>query len=138
MKIYFAGSIRGGRDDAELYRQIIQLLSKYGTVLTEHVADSQLTEWGEKDRGEAEIYERDMKWLSEADVVVAEVTTPSLGVGYELAKAEELGKRILCLYRPQKDRRLSPMITGNSRTPVTEYGAPDDLTGIFRDFFGSS
>ncbi|MEM7514802.1 MAG: nucleoside 2-deoxyribosyltransferase, partial [Bacteroidota bacterium] len=48
MNIYFAGSIRGGRDDKELYLEIIQLLTEYGTVLTEHVADPSLTSWGEE------------------------------------------------------------------------------------------
>jgi len=31
--------------------------------------------------------------------VVAEVTIPSLGVGYEIGRAVALGKRVLCLYR---------------------------------------
>ena len=35
MKIYFAGSIRGGRDDVGLYEQIIEILNSYGEVLTE-------------------------------------------------------------------------------------------------------
>ena len=42
LRIYFAGSIRGGRDDVQLYVRIIRLLLKYGTVLTEHVADPKL------------------------------------------------------------------------------------------------
>ena len=47
MKIYFAGSIRGGRDDKELYSQIIKLLSDYGTVLTEHIGSNGLSVMGE-------------------------------------------------------------------------------------------
>ncbi len=43
MKIYFAGSIRGGRDDAEIYSGIIELLKRYGDVLTEHVGDRTLS-----------------------------------------------------------------------------------------------
>jgi hypothetical protein len=43
-----------------------------------------------------------MSWLKEADVIVAEVSTPSLGVGYEIGKAEDMGKRILCLYKNKK------------------------------------
>ena len=37
MKIYFAGSIRGGRKDAELYRKVIAALKEKHQVLTEHV-----------------------------------------------------------------------------------------------------
>ena len=42
MKIYFAGSIRGGRDDAEIYYQIIEFLREYGEILTEHVGKKDL------------------------------------------------------------------------------------------------
>ena len=117
MKIYFAGSIRGGRDDRELYSKITKLLSKYGTVLTEHVSSADLSAAGEN-RASEDIYERDIAWLSESDVVVAEVTTPSFGVGYEIAKAQEMDKRLLCLYRPTPHRSLSAMIAGNKYISV--------------------
>ena len=45
--IYFAGSIRAGRKDAVLYAKIVELLKGYGTVLTEHVGDPNLSEAGE-------------------------------------------------------------------------------------------
>lgn len=92
MKIYFAGSITGGRDDAALYEQIIQELGQYGQVLTEHLGLKTLTSYGEAKSAE-EIYTRDVLWVREADVLVAEVTQPSLGVGYELGLAESLGKK---------------------------------------------
>ena len=45
-------------------------------------------------------------------VIVAEVTQPSLGVGYELGRAVAMGKRILCLYRPQENKRkFTPFFT---------------------------
>ena len=47
LSIYFAGSIRAGRQDAVLYARIVELLKSYGTVLTEHVGDPNLTEAGE-------------------------------------------------------------------------------------------
>ena len=103
MKIYFAGSIRAGRGDKNTYFKIIEYLKKYGQVLTEHVGDGNLTNSGEKNISGEEIYKRDMSWLKEADVFVAEISTPSLGVGYEIAKAEEWGKRILCLCRKPED-----------------------------------
>lgn len=43
MKIYFAGSIRAGREDAHLYARIVAILKKYGTVLTEHVGNPNLS-----------------------------------------------------------------------------------------------
>ena len=42
MNIYFSGSIRGGRDDVDIYNRIISYLKKYGNVLTEHIGDNSL------------------------------------------------------------------------------------------------
>lgn len=138
MKIYFAGSIRGGRDDKELYTDIIRTLSIYGEVLTEHVGDRKLTALGEDGPTDEYIYERDMNWLKETDVVVAEVSTPSLGVGYELRTAELLGKKILCLYRETEGKRLSAMVGGSPTLKIKKYESLEDLKGIFGEFFEHS
>lgn len=135
MNIYFAGSIRGGRGDKELYLKLIQHLQKFGNILTEHVGDKNLTVWGEMTGTDEEIYRRDVEWLKEADVVVAEVSTPSLGVGYELRMAEELQKRTLCLYRPQEGRRLSPMIGGSSHFVIQEYHTLEEAYRRLDSFF---
>src|ERR1700687_4509412 len=105
-KVYFAGAIRGGQEDVPIYLEIVQLLRFYGAVLTEHVADETLT-WVGQLIGDREIYDRDLAWLKEADCVVAEVSTPSLGVGLEIGKATEWGLPVLCLYRPKSGRTLS-------------------------------
>ena len=121
MKIYFAGAIRGGREDAQLYENIIAYLEEKGEVLTEHVGNTDLSWKGETSKKDEEIYNRDIKWLQSADIVVAEVTTPSLGVGYELGIAEKLNIPVLCLYRPDKGSRLSAMISGNAIFTYREY-----------------
>ena len=87
MKIYFAGSIRGGRDDAKIYSQIIEFLQEYGQVLTEHIGKINLNTKGESTLSDKQIHDRDMKWLLDSDLMVAEVTNPSLGVGYEIGRA---------------------------------------------------
>ena len=134
MKIYFAGSIRGGRDDTTLYRRIITLLSEYGEVLTEHVGSDGLTPTGEENLSDGDIYARDMTWLAEADVVVAEVTTPSHGVGYEIGQAEAMGKPVLCIYRPSAGRRLSAMLAGNSALQCEAYESLKELRPTLEHF----
>ena len=136
MKIYFAGSIRGGRDDVALYLEVIRQLGAYGQVLTEHIGDSGLNVLGEGG-GDREIHDRDIRWLKEADCLVAEVTTPSLGVGYEIGKATEWGKPTLCLFRRSPGRALSAMIAGSEAVRLREYESTADLNEIFRDFFGA-
>ena len=133
MKIYFAGSIRGGRQDAALYYEIVRQLQKHGEVLTEHVADTELGVLGQ-DIGNRKIHDRDLDWLKDSDYLVAEVTTSSLGVGYEIGKATEWGKPVLCLYRPEEGRSLSAMIAGCRAITVREYQSPVELTGIFQEF----
>lgn len=135
MKIYFAGAIRGGREDVALYLELVELLRGFGTVLTEHVADAELTSLGEA-KGDRAIHDRDLAWLKEADCLVAEVTTPSLGVGFEIAKATEWGLRVLCLFRPGSGRRLSALIAGSDRLTVREYENAHDVKNIFEEFFG--
>jgi len=134
-KIYFAGSIRAGRGDAHIYKELVRLLSKYGKVLTEHVGDPGLAESGEVGKTEEFIFERDVKWIAEADVLVAEVTQPSLGVGYEIGVAERLGKRVLCLYRVQEGKKLSAMIMGNKKLTVESYGDISAAEVIVAKFF---
>jgi hypothetical protein len=137
VSIYFAGAIRGGREDVALYFEIIKLLAKYGEVLTEHIGNAELTGLGEID-DDREIHDRDLAWLRGAKYLVAEVTTPSLGVGYEIGKATEWGIDVLCLYRPSEGRALSAMIAGCSQTTVREYRSIEELKDVFEDFFRRS
>ncbi|XP_012679794.1 2'-deoxynucleoside 5'-phosphate N-hydrolase 1 [Clupea harengus] len=148
MHIYFCGSIRGGRDDVALYQKIVKKCQQYGTVLTEHVSHGELTEKGEDaslegdkaihDRDKA-IHDRDMKWLEMSDVIVAEVTQPSLGVGYELGRAVDMRKKIFCLFRPSSGRVLSAMIRGaedGSQFHVRDY-SEEEVERILEEFFSS-
>lgn len=133
MKIYFAGSIRGGRQDQELYLKLIEHLKNHGTVLTEHIGNSSLTAKGDS-LNEADIFKRDIAWINEADIIVAEVTTPSLGVGYEIALSQTLGKPLLVLFRPNEGRKLSAMIAGITNLKVQNYTSFDEVATIINEF----
>lgn len=134
MKIYFAGSIRGGRQDQEKYSKIIQHLKQYGDVLTEHVGDQAIDALGEKNLSSEFIFQRDIKWMKEADIVIAEVSTPSLGVGYELRLAEELKKKVLCLFRGTSGTSLSSMISGNNNFIVQYYSTTEEGLSLIDKF----
>jgi hypothetical protein len=132
--IYFAGSIRGGRSDRAMYAEIIRLLQSYGRVLTEHIADESLSDHGE-DLSDTEIHDRDMDWLRAASYVVAEVTTPSLGVGYEIGRAVEMKIPVLSLFRSQDGKKVSAMVAGCGDIRMREYKDISDLPRIFDEFF---
>ncbi|XP_076033513.1 5-hydroxymethyl-dUMP N-hydrolase-like [Oratosquilla oratoria] len=138
-KIYFCGSIRAGRDDVGIYQKIVDELKKYGEVLTPHVADPSVTalggEGGLKD--DKDIHDRHVMWLKQCHVIVAEVTQPSLGVGYELGRGVEMKKKILCMYRPQPDKKLSAMIAGakDGNNFYVENYKEENIAAVLETFF---
>ncbi|MDQ1351219.1 MAG: 2-deoxynucleoside 5-phosphate N-hydrolase [Acidobacteriota bacterium] len=110
--IYFCGSIAGGRQYLEVYQKIVAYLKAAGhRVLTEHVVQPDVLAL-EKNYTPEQIYSRDIEWLKECDGVIAEVSNPSLGVGYEVCYALRIGKPVLCLYR--RGIFLTRMILGNT------------------------
>lgn len=111
MRIYFSCSITGGRDDQPVYRRIVKALLDDGhTVPTAHLADDSISI--EEENVEAGvIFARDSSWVKTCDAVVAEVSTPSHGVGYEIALAEFTGKPVFLCYRAGV--RVSKMLLGN-------------------------
>ncbi len=135
MKIYFAASITGGRENQGIHALVVGELQKHGEVLTEHIADKNLTNQGEIGRSAKYIFDRDTAWIRECDTLVAEVTTTSLGVGYEIGYAESLGKPILCLYHQTEGKVLSGMIQGNSAVETKIYTDPAETADILDKYF---
>ena len=125
MKIYFAGSMRGGQKDQKLYAEIIEELKLYGQVLTEHVGEG-LDEIDTKGMSDKDIYDYDMMRLLESDIVIAEVTQPSIGVGYEIGASEALEKTIVALFRPDQGIRRSAMLASEGISHL-EYKTIEDL-----------
>jgi nucleoside 2-deoxyribosyltransferase len=111
MNVYFSCSLTGGRQDEAVYGAIVAHLTALGyEVPTAHLAEPSVMEL-ETVVEPSEVYERDIHWIDQCDALVAEVGTPSHGVGYEIAYALGLGKPVLCCFR--RGRRVSKMITGN-------------------------
>jgi hypothetical protein len=130
-KVYFACSIKGGGDKADIPK-IADIIRKYSTILSEaFLADIYNPEGSLLSK--EKIWERDLEWVEEADVMIADVSNPSLGVGYEIAKAEEMNKPVLCLYK-KKDAKLSAMIGGSPKLKVVEYESVTDLEEPIKQF----
>jgi nucleoside 2-deoxyribosyltransferase len=117
VKIYFSCSLTGGRKDERVYGQMVDhLVARGHEVLTAHLARPEVMEL-EKVVEPREVYLRDVAWIGESQALVAEVSTPSHGVGYEIACALALGKPVLCCFR--RGARVSKMITGNTSATLT-------------------
>jgi 2'-deoxynucleoside 5'-phosphate N-hydrolase len=125
MKVYFSCSITGGRNEEKAYAALVDAMLKAGyEVPTAHLSTPEVMEM-EKIVNPAEIFARDMRWLEECDVIVAEVSTPSHGVGYEIAQGLTLNKPVFCCY--QQGKRISKILTGNSHPNLRlfEYDLPE-------------
>ena len=128
MNIYFSCSLTGGRQDERVYGEIVAHLTDLGhEVPTAHLADPTVMEL-ERVTEPADIYARDIQWIEECEALVAEVTTPSHGVGYEVAYALGLGKPVLCCFR--RGQRVSKMITGNDSPGLVVRDYEDVLEAL--------
>lgn len=136
MKIYFSCSLTGGRRDEAAYRLIVDQLQAMGhAVLTAHLAHPQVMQ-EERTVDPAEVYRRDVNWIEECQALVAEVSTPSHGVGYEIALALQRGKPVLCLYR--EGVPVSKMITGNDSAglELRGYRQEAEIPAILQGYLG--
>jgi nucleoside 2-deoxyribosyltransferase len=134
MNIYFACSITGGRDFEEVYQGIIDALLADGHMVpTAHLADPRIKEL-EAIVSSREVFERDTAWIRDCETLIAEVSTPSHGVGYEIAYALSIGKPVLCVH--QEDQPISKMLGGNShaRIQVDRYQNIEQAITIIRAY----
>ena len=134
MNIYFACSITGGREFEPVYQAIVEALAQDGhQVPTAHLAESGVGAMEAVIDPQA-VYTRDVNWIRESDVLIAEISVPSHGVGYEIGFALGLEKPVLALY--QQGRKVSKMISGNpdALLQVKSYQDYAESVRIVRNF----
>ena len=126
-KIYFTGSIRGGRDYAALYQRIIRHIDGTDRFLTEHIGSTDI-EADVKNMTDSDIYGQDIAWLLECDMIIAKCTNVSLGVGYKMIFAASLGKPVHIFY-DRRRTKLPAMLAGNPDFHIHPYS---DEAGLFQ------
>jgi hypothetical protein len=142
--IYFSGSISGGREDRNFYRRIVNALENAGHRVYAGAVTSESIGAGGEPLEALQIFERDLGWIEEVakagGVLVAEVSRPSVGVGYEIAAARyRYNLPVICLYRPGFTSRCSGMIAGDREIRLIEYtedvfdGAVDHLIRLLSE-----
>ena len=129
MVIYLACTVRGDRGAIESARALAHWLEGAGhTVLTKHLLDDNV-DAAESALSEREVFERDLQWLHGADVLVAEASGSSYGVGFEvgyvLGRAERTGQRVLLIYSEARRPAVSRLIAGNAHPACTTYAYRD-------------
>jgi nucleoside 2-deoxyribosyltransferase len=134
MNIYFACSLTGGREFESVYQAIVHALVEKGhQVPTAHLAESGIMEV-EAALNPRAVYSRDVTWIRDCDLLIAEISVPSHGVGYEIGFALGVGKPVLALH--QNGRKVSKMISGNpdENLTVKPYSTPSEAILILSKF----
>jgi nucleoside 2-deoxyribosyltransferase len=135
MKIYFACSITGGREEQPIYQKLVDFLLDLGhDVPTAIIAETGI-EQIDAVSDPIDIYQRDVNWIRDSHILIAEISTPSHGVGYEIGYALDLGKPVLCLHKA--DVKVSKMIIGNPhpKLRVESYKMWGEIERILNSYF---
>ena len=134
MNVYFACSITGGRQDELIYQKLVSTLQEDGHHVPTALLASPDVMPLEGVVSPEDVYARDVRWISGCDFLLAEVSTPSHGVGYEIGYALSVGKKVLCLYR--KGLKVSKMILGNPHPQLTvhAYETPEQAVQILTTY----
>jgi hypothetical protein len=133
MIIYCAGPIKGNTTFQENYSEIVRIVESMGhTALSEKSSKFSSTIL----LSDKQVYTRDIKWIDGSKIMIAEVSGPSLGVGFEISYALLVKKiPVLAVYHEQVGQ-ISSMISGcsDAKLQVKKFSDIDDLTNIIKNF----
>src|SRR5271165_4497950 len=122
MKIYFGFTVAGDRSSIDTARKVVHQLEEMGhEVLTRHLVSDNA--W-EADRliSPQDVFRRDMAWLEQCELFVAEVSGSSFGLGFEAGYLlGATNKKVILLYRRELEKKISLLITGNTHTNCTLF-----------------
>ncbi len=114
MRIYFGFTVAGDRSSLATARRLVELLEEMGhAVLTRHLIEDNAAQMDRALTAQT-VYERDMEWLRQSDIFIAEVSGSSFGLGYEAGCVLSSGKQAVLFYRREVEKKISLLITGNN------------------------
>ena len=136
MKIYFGFTVAGDRTAIETARRVVRLLEAWGhEVLTRHLVEDNAWE-ADRQISAQDVYRRDMAWLEQCELFIAEVSGSSYGLGFETGYLlGATNKRVILLYRREVQQRVSLLITGNSHANCTllPYTTVEEIENLITD-----
>ena len=135
MKIYLGFTVAGNRSSVEAAKRILSVLQLMGhDVLTTHLLRDDAWDADRRVPPE-EIFARDMKWLADCDIFVAEVSGSSFGLGFETGYLlGATAKKTILFYERGAEHRISVLITGNTHPNciLVPYSRLDELEDLVR------
>ena len=135
MKVYFGFTVAGDRSTLDVARRIVAVLEELGhEVLTRHLVQDDA--WA-SDRllAPQQVYQRDMAWLDQCDLFIAEVSGSSFGLGFEAGYLlGATAKRVVLFYRRDLTNKVSLLITGNTHPNCTlmPYAGVEEVEAVVR------
>jgi nucleoside 2-deoxyribosyltransferase len=143
VNVYVACTVRGNRGALGAARALSDLLQRRGhRVLTTHLlADD--ADAAESALAERDVFERDLRWLESADLLIAEASGSSYGVGFEvgyvLGRAGQTGQRVLLLFDAARRGAISRLITGAAHPACVarEYRDEDDILRVVDEYLAA-
>ncbi len=140
IRVYCSGPIRGDVSFNDNYRSIIKEVAELGCLPLTEIApadDPNRVDLNISDHSDRDIYNRDMDWLRSSHCVVAEVSAPSHGAGFEISYALfVMGVPVLALHC-NRGNRLSAMLEGcdSPKLQVVHYSDTEEIKPHLVDFF---
>jgi nucleoside 2-deoxyribosyltransferase len=125
-RIYLAVPLIGGRD-LESARKLAEIIERLGHGVVSKWVVASDPGWGMTPDA---VYQRDTQGVRECDGLVAEVSTPSHGVGMEIMLAHTMGKKVICTCK--KGTKISRLLQGMPGIGIIEYGSFEELEGRLR------
>lgn len=142
MKVYFSATITENNELKNSYKEIIETLKKQGHKVLEYGSD-QIEPQNLLNRNEEEIkkvYKELDNFLKQADVYIAEISQPSIGIGYEISQAISNRKPVLALnHKHKSDFQPLATIEGNKSKYLQHATYTEgNLKNIVNDFLNTA
>lgn len=127
MKVYFSASVSARVYNDDNDRKIVECLENLfgNNVYSKHIFDN-VIEKGLEKKGlsltkiREESYNEIIDHINKADLMVAEISYPSISVGHEISYALSKQKQVILLHLPNKSSRLLEGIR-DSNLRIVEY-----------------
>lgn len=137
INLYYAASIvESDRLSRQFAQCAIRTLKSYGNVLTEHIGFDNVLEWeAANEKKGVNVFERDIRWLNDSDLVVADIGKGSTGAGMEVMYG--LGVRRIPVLAVYDESRLGSRMVTEFRHPlltIGQYDSPESLESVLKDY----
>ena len=136
MKIYCSGPISSNTNYQHFYLEIIKHVNSLN-----HIAFSQLNnDFHTPDNiTDSEIFIRDINWINNSKLLIAEVSCASTGVGYEISYTLHQKKIPVLALAHINVKRVTAMLTGcdNELLTLKRYTDRNELKNIITNFIST-